>query len=153
MQSIGKVFLIMKQTYLIQNKSGLFKIGKSNNPERRLKELKTGNPDLKIIAFGTGIAEKELHTIFKSKKYKGEFYKLKKYEVEKIIRMLKNEYKPYMEKHYDHVINFGKWKGTDIIKMKSIEQLRYVKWFVKNGNKKQKCYKAFLWWYTYNTCI
>lgn len=66
------------------------KIGSSNNPERRLVELKNQNKNdfLYIIAFARGVPqtlEKELHDLYKSKNVVNEWYFLTENEISQII--------------------------------------------------------------------
>jgi hypothetical protein len=59
----------------------------------------------------------------------------------------------------DYVIGFGKYKGTKINDMITIDQLRYVGWFVREKRKELKFkknrrkdvrYIVFNWWYNKN---
>ena len=66
------------------------KIGSSNNPERRLVELKNQNKNefLYIIAFASGVSqtlEKELHDMYESKNVVNEWYSLTENEISQII--------------------------------------------------------------------
>lgn len=64
--------------YFIQAKgSGRIKIGRSKNPQRRLKTLQTGNASqLKMVANldGLGWREKDLHNTLKKWRLKGEWF-------------------------------------------------------------------------------
>ena len=55
----------MSHLYIIQSdKTGDFKIGRSKNPQRRLKQLQTGSPHrlkLLLIVENQGTIEKKLH--------------------------------------------------------------------------------------------
>lgn len=73
-------------TYLMQDSSQLIKIGKSINPFQRLKDLKTGNPSLRIIAVCNDNVEKVLHFKFQNKKYLGEWFNLSPIEVNKLCK-------------------------------------------------------------------
>lgn len=66
------------------------KIGSSNNPERRLVELKNQNKNelLYIIAFASGVPqtlEKEIHDMYESKNVVNEWYSLTEKEISQII--------------------------------------------------------------------
>lgn len=65
--------------YFIQtSNNGMIKIGRSINPEKRLKQLQTGNPfKLKLIHVfeKQGYKEKILHEELKEFKLKGEWFK------------------------------------------------------------------------------
>lgn len=62
---------ILKDTY-----RGLFKIGKANNVENRLKQLKTANSgvELETWYFGAKKDEKILHSIFEEVRTSGEWF-------------------------------------------------------------------------------
>ena len=64
--------------YFIQSsKTGEIKIGRSKHPQKRLKNLQTGNPNtLKIIISleGLGWREKELHETLKRWRGSGEWF-------------------------------------------------------------------------------
>lgn len=62
-------------TYLLKA-NGLYKIGKSKNVSKRIKQLRTASPDIKLIAYIDIDIEKELHLILLPYKYKLEWYKL-----------------------------------------------------------------------------
>lgn len=59
---------------------GLFKIGITTDEEKRLKQLRTGNPNfwyLFIFEIDNAlITELELHTLFENKRIKGEWFAL-----------------------------------------------------------------------------
>jgi len=62
-----------KKTYFI--KSGdLVKIGISENPEKRLKQIQTSNPDSEIYGIINENIEKMLHNIFNQYRYKKEWF-------------------------------------------------------------------------------
>jgi hypothetical protein len=61
------------KTYFIISPIGT-KIGRSANPEERLKQLKTANPDCKIIHIINHDVEKILHAKFKDYQIAGEWY-------------------------------------------------------------------------------
>lgn len=138
-------------TYLLKSK-GEYKIGKSVDPEKRLRQLQTGNTDVRLIAYGEGMTEKALHNKFAERRTKGEWFKLKVGDVETIIRLLKNDYQIKEDSgNYDkklaYVINFGMFKGRIISTMTSTRELSYMSWFIQNtGNKKSKIAKIFRWW-------
>ena len=64
--------------YFVQAPNGLFKIGKSKDPKRRLKELQVGSPViLKLIRTIKGgiFLENILHIYFKHLRKHGEWFK------------------------------------------------------------------------------
>lgn len=119
-----------------------YKIGKSVDPEKRLKEIKTGNPKCELIAYGTGKTEKQLHSIFKKYNIGGEWFKLKESQVALICRLLKNKYTRQdiracdnlrtkqlkKERYNNYSIKFGKYKGKKICKMVNEEEIQYLMW-------------------------
>ena len=138
-------------TYLMKSSYG-YKIGKSKNPENRLKIFLTGTPDMRIIAYGKGNRESILHDKYRSKRLKGEYFKLNRKDVENIIRLLKNEFSPQpdsktYQRKLNYVIPFGKFKGYQIKDMTTKEELQYMKWFLKNTYEpKSEICKIFRWW-------
>ena len=78
--------------YLIKNKSnGLVKIGSSNNPERRLIELKNQEKgsDLEIIATIGGVSQRletKLQKEYKHKNSYNEWFELNEEDIEEIIK-------------------------------------------------------------------
>ena len=64
--------------YIIQSDvTGMIKIGRSKDPQKRLKQLQTGNPNkLKLIAYfeGEGWREKLLHEHLSSHRLEGEWF-------------------------------------------------------------------------------
>lgn len=64
--------------YIIQSSmTGMIKIGRSKNPEKRLKQLQTGNPNkLKLIAEfkNQGWKEKIIHEKLRLFRLKGEWF-------------------------------------------------------------------------------
>jgi len=139
-------------TYLAKSKIG-YKIGQSKKPEQRIKGLKTANPEITLICYGTGISEKELHKKYSLKKINLEWYKLNKQDVQDVIRVLNNEYngvdnsKNY-ERKLNYVIPFGKYKDHKLSQMTNREEISYIKWFLKNipNKKNSKIHKMFNFW-------
>lgn len=65
--------------YFIKSEDGFVKIGRSNNPERRLGAIQTSNhKELKLLARfkNKGVHENETHQRFKKLNIRGEWYKL-----------------------------------------------------------------------------
>jgi hypothetical protein len=61
------------KTYLMFD-GNLYKIGKSNNPEKRLKQLKTANPNIQLLAITEKITEDFLHNQFNEYRVTGEWF-------------------------------------------------------------------------------
>ncbi len=137
------------KTYLVKSKEG-YKIGKSKNPEKRLKAIQTSAPSATLIAYGTGVEESRLHQQYKDQRIRGEWFKLRRADVESITRRLNNELS-HISKNYNsklnYVINFGMYKGVQIQMMTEKRQLSYIRWYLKNcTRRKSKVYKIFKWW-------
>lgn len=70
-----------RYVYLVKSENGLYKIGVSNNVERRIKQLQTGSPD-KIIMIDKFLSdypfkvESTLHRINNIDNISGEWYSL-----------------------------------------------------------------------------
>jgi hypothetical protein len=163
-------------TYLIYD--GLnYKIGKSLNPEKRLKQIKTGNINAELICYGKGVSEQYMHNRFFQNRLSREWFKLNEKQVETAIRLIKygensqgNIYdtsiikmisgaKKSFKLSEKYIIDFGKYKGTPINEMLSDEKFDYCVWLynkmknnLSNGEKKKsRKYKAFHWLINKNT--
>ncbi len=66
----------------------LFKIGQSINPEVRVKSLRTGNPFIEMVAFGTGVTEKYLHDYLFRDRVALEWFDLTEEKLKNIINLL-----------------------------------------------------------------
>lgn len=85
-----------KQTfvYLILDKStGYYKIGRSKNPKIRERTLQSEKPTLEMIVSFSGINldEKNLHSLFKEKRIRGEWFDLSGSDIEKIHNYFNNK--------------------------------------------------------------
>lgn len=65
----------MMFTYIMKSQD-LYKIGKSNDVESRLKCFKIGNPFIELITKYEGNLEGRLHDKFKDKRVTGEWFRL-----------------------------------------------------------------------------
>jgi hypothetical protein len=65
------------------------KIGRSNDPYQRFNILKCSNPRIKLLAIADTDIELNLHTMFKDKLVKGEWYNLSNEDINKIIEDFK----------------------------------------------------------------
>lgn len=77
---------IRQNTYIMTDSSNLFKIGKSQDVDDRLHNLKLGNPSLKIVLIINEDVEKELHKHFYSKMISREWFSLDKNDLDYVIR-------------------------------------------------------------------
>lgn len=138
----------IEYTYLMFD--GLYyKIGKSLNPKKRLKEMATANPNCRLLCYGDCFSESAMHRIFATFRHKGEWFNLRHKEAELAKRMILNQMvkgdllrvaqlkeqsnaikrkkqKDYQEKSY--AMPFGKYKDCVISKMTSFEELKYLIW-------------------------
>ena len=67
---------------------GYYKIGFSNDPLKRLAELQVGNPSsIELVGTipGTFLEERRLHTLFKGKRIRGEWFALSDEDVQSIL--------------------------------------------------------------------
>lgn len=86
MEDLLSIFLNMEKpdinekekikTYIMSDATGLFKIGRSTDIQRRLLTLKIGNPTIRLKFYINGDFEKELHNKFTSKHIIGEWFAL-----------------------------------------------------------------------------
>lgn len=67
MEKIEYTYLMFDGTY--------YKIGKTVDVKKRYKSLRTGNPNIRLIAYTDQYDEKELHTLYKEYRYKLEWFK------------------------------------------------------------------------------
>lgn len=73
------------KTYVMKNKrSGLYKIGKSNNPKYREKTLQSEEPNIVMIKVWNKDIEAQLHKEYKNFRVRGEWFKLNKIQVQYI---------------------------------------------------------------------
>ncbi len=97
--------------YVIVNNSKTFcKIGYSNNPNKRLVELQTGNPEkLLLIRTYKGIKalEKHIHFKYKHLNVKNEWFKYSKELLEDLDKNFKN-----VEIEYEHKYLIGEYEIT-----------------------------------------
>ena len=78
-----------KYTYILTDKSGKYKIGRTSDLKKRFSTLCVSNPTIKIIAIIIGDAEEELHRRFRNKQVKGEWFDLSDFDIKYIL----NKYK------------------------------------------------------------
>ena len=137
-------------TYLIKGANRKYKIGRSKNPEKRLKGLKTANPDCRLICYGTGRTEKQMHDIFAKFKFKREWYILQPFQVEMAIKLIKGtegqkeieksgtyRAKAARTKHQlNYTISFGKYKGKRVY---DIDDIQYLMWLLKQPDFDRTC--------------
>jgi hypothetical protein len=86
---IGYVYFITTESQLEKDEITV-KIGFAVNPERRIKQLQTGNEHRlvmlgKIPSVKYKELEKQLHKRFKNRRQRGEWFQLHRYEVDNIL--------------------------------------------------------------------
>jgi hypothetical protein len=73
-----------------KNNNKLYKIGLSNDLNKRKKSFETGNPDIEVIAsflsYNPKYFEKQLHLLFKDHNYKNEWFTFTEKEIDNIIK-------------------------------------------------------------------
>ena len=75
------------KTYIMKDaKTGLYKIGKSNNPEYREKTLQAEKPTIKTIKVFDYNIESKLHKDYNEQRVRGEWFKLNKIQLEYICK-------------------------------------------------------------------
>ena len=74
-----------KYTYVLTDKSGKYKIGRTSDIKKRVSTLSVGNPTIRIVAIIIGNVEEELHRKFRSKLVKGEWYELSPTDIKYIL--------------------------------------------------------------------
>ena len=75
-----------QKTYLIYD-NNMYKIGRSIEPENRLKQIKAHNPAAKLICTIDKDIEKELHNKYKNKRVGGEWFDLTESDISYIAGM------------------------------------------------------------------
>jgi hypothetical protein len=75
---------------MIDDATGLVKIGKSINPENRERTLQSEKPTIKMIHYFDNDIERELHNKFRDKRVRGEWFRLDMNEVSEIIKAKKS---------------------------------------------------------------
>jgi hypothetical protein len=75
-------------TYVIfDSLTGLFKIGKTSDMRKRFSTLSTSNLNLHIVLQLRHVEESLLHTLFKDKRVKKEWFKLTLKDIEDITEL------------------------------------------------------------------
>lgn len=124
--------------YLLESE-GLYKIGKSKNPQNRVKQIRTGNPNVKLVDFSDKVTEKELHALYKNHRIKGEWFRLDEKQVNSILKLYSNgkqynfdarlkqvrHHEKTIKYYNEYVFTFGKYKG---IALRDLEDRGYLRW-------------------------
>ena len=81
--------MIKEYCYLMYD-GKYYKIGKSIHPQKRLKQFKTANPNIEIVAISKLVAEKDLHSLYKNKNITLEWFDLTNEDVNEIKLLFKD---------------------------------------------------------------
>lgn len=75
---------------MIDERNGLYKIGRSKNPEYREKTLQSEVPQIKMICFcsESKVSEKDLHKAFAHRRVRGEWFDLTKNDLSTIKNLM-----------------------------------------------------------------
>lgn len=77
------------KTYLMKDKTGLYKIGRSTDPYRRTKDLRVGNSAVELVCEINDDIEKELHEKYSQQRVTGEWFNLTAKQAEEIVKLSK----------------------------------------------------------------
>lgn len=88
-------------TYLMTD-GRLYKIGRSSNPEKRIRELKTANPFIRMVCYGSGIEENTLHKKFGHLRVSGEWFDLEGKALKRVKKWIGNTDRRYVMPHGQH---------------------------------------------------
>lgn len=110
-KNIDKIY-----TYLMFD--GLYyKIGKSKNPEKRLKQIQTSNPLSLLLEYSDKVDEKNLHKLYSNYRIKNEWFNLNDKQVEEIKYFFKKGYKEtIVDTSKVESIDFGNFKLKTTLK-------------------------------------
>ena len=72
--SVRKIKNTHIQSYLVRSFNNYYKIGKTNNIRKRLKQLETSNPEIELVGVSDEFSEEFLHKKFKKYRVKGEWF-------------------------------------------------------------------------------
>jgi hypothetical protein len=118
-----------------------FKIGKSVNPQKRYKQLITGNAKLVLIDYSDKVRESELHKLYRNHRVQNEWFNLTEDHVKDILDMFQNgkthnflirlkqvkTIKRKIDAYDSFMMPFGKYKGMLIRDVDDIEYFRWLK--------------------------
>jgi len=79
-------------TYIMKSHD-LHKIGRAIDVDNRLKGFLTGNPYIELVKTIDGNHEKKLHTLFKDKRVKGEWFNLSQEDIDSIDAVVRKPVK------------------------------------------------------------
>lgn len=82
---LSKSTLDYKTYLMLDSNTGLVKIGRSKDPKLRERTLQSEKPTIEMFAVCDRDVESELHSKLKSKRVRGEWFKLPMAEIKKIV--------------------------------------------------------------------
>lgn len=143
--SIVFTYLLFDGTY--------YKIGQSTNVKKRFLSIRTGNPNVKIICFGRGRTEKNLHEEYDIYRIRGEWFDFIPEQVVKIIKQITgkvmsveeamdNSFISLNKNNSRCYLHFGKYKGEDIFRMNTDDELSYLRWLLEQEWLSEYYYNA-----------
>lgn len=106
-----------------------YKIGQSINPQNRLLSLRTANPRIRMICYGLGAKEKDVHKLFADNRFAGEWFRLNEDEFVLVKELITG--KKFISSG-EAVFTFGKYKGTRVRDMYNESHINYMVWIVRN---------------------
>lgn len=119
------------KTYLAYD-NNYYKIGRSNNPEKRVEDLKTANPAIRLLCYGEGDKEMFLHKRYDSCRVAREWFDLSEEQVREIKETIGENLNRFTE--FKKVIDFGKYRGLQLAELTSNYHKDYMRWYVENNN-------------------
>ncbi len=120
------------------------KIGKSSNPVKRLRNLKTANPDIRLVSYIDGDYEKDFHNRYSSYLYDGEWFVFNKDKYKSVLLEFKSD-DLVVKDRLNWLIPIGKYTGRRIGSMLDKQELDYLRWVKDNSFNKEFKNMSF-WW-------
>lgn len=119
-----------------------YKIGQSLDVKKRFLNMRVGNPKLKIICYGRGRTEQNLHNEYENKNIRGEWFDLSHNDVLTIINKItgklltkesaiEQSFLNLNENNSKCYLHFGKYKGYDVYNMDTEDEIKYLKWLLE----------------------
>lgn len=149
-----------------------YKIGKSIDPEKRLRTMRTGNPSIKLLFYSPNIPEKFLHQMFNPLNTQLEWFRLTQSDVRtiEILMDVKSKEtmkclmrmghkrvansKPTRQECYDKIysktkLQYGRYAGRKLGSFKTGEEFQYMDWLhgkmIENKQTGKELFKALDW--------
>jgi hypothetical protein len=141
----GMVIMCKQYIYVMQSNS-LYKIGISENPSKRLKQLQTGNPNIKLIWSSDGVfnaseIESKIHNHYKKFNFVGEWFEVE--NIEEVIACIKHEVLKNGLKTKKYEDDFEEQKAEIISKLFGTSEVE--KMALENNRIQEFTYCIFGW--------